>query len=67
LRLILKKTHILLTGQVPNIRITKIFATFYSTKKISMLKRNGTSLPLAMAKDPVVGGTVKRMARRENL
>lgn len=51
----LKKSHILLTGQVPNIRITKIFATFYFTKKISMLKRNGTFLSLAMVKDPVMG------------
>jgi hypothetical protein len=43
----------------PNLKkithFTKIFATFYSTKKISMLKRNGTSLPLAMTKDPVMG------------
>jgi hypothetical protein len=50
-----KITHFTDGWQVLNIRITKIFATFYSTKKISMLKRNGTSLPLAMTKDPVMG------------
>jgi hypothetical protein len=54
---------------VPNIRITKIFATFYFTKKDFNVEAEWHFFATSHGKGLCdgIGGTVKRMARRASL